>query len=172
MKYLVAIIKKILGIKKKTYYKIGNLKHQNARVDELTPMFVEIGNNFISAPGSVILSHDASTFISTGKYRVEKTKIGNNVFLGANAVILPGITVGDNVIIGAGSVVTKDVEDGLVVAGNPAKPLSTSVDYFAKCEKRGVLHKPPKEFESIRIDGRPSQNAVIKFQKDILKKES
>ena len=56
---------------KPAYYTIGNLKHQNARIDGFSPMLVEIGDDFISAPGSIILSHDASTFMHTGKYRVE-----------------------------------------------------------------------------------------------------
>ena len=44
-----------------------------------------------------------------------------NCWIGAGAVILPGVTVGENSIVGAGSVVTKDVPDNTVVAGNPAK---------------------------------------------------
>lgn len=47
--------------------------------------------------------------------------VGNNVWIGGNAIILPGITIGDNAIIGAGSVVTKSVEANTMVAGNPAK---------------------------------------------------
>lgn len=50
-----------------------------------------------------------------------KCVIGNNVFIGANSTILPGIIVGDNAIIGAGSIVTKNVESGSKVKGNPAK---------------------------------------------------
>lgn len=49
--------------------------------------------------------------------------IGNNVWVGANSVILPGITIGDNVIIGAGSVVTKSLEEGYIYAGNPARKI-------------------------------------------------
>lgn len=48
-------------------------------------------------------------------------KIGNNVDIGSNVVILGAITVGNNAIIGAGSVVVKDVPEGAVVAGNPAR---------------------------------------------------
>ena len=47
--------------------------------------------------------------------------IGNNVWVGGNCIILPGVTIGDNSVIGAGSVVTKDVPENVIVAGNPAK---------------------------------------------------
>lgn len=49
--------------------------------------------------------------------------IGNNVWIGANSVILPGITIGDNSVIGAGSVVTKDIPPNVVAVGNPCKVL-------------------------------------------------
>ncbi len=48
-------------------------------------------------------------------------KIGNNCWIGAGAVILPGVTIGDNTIIGAGSVVTKDIPSNVVAVGNPCK---------------------------------------------------
>lgn len=51
------------------------------------------------------------------------TKIGSNVWIGANAVICPGVIIGDNSIIAAGSVVTKDVDRNVLVAGNPARYL-------------------------------------------------
>lgn len=47
--------------------------------------------------------------------------IGNNVWIGANAVVLPGVTIGDNSVIGAGSVVTKDIPANVVAVGNPCK---------------------------------------------------
>lgn len=47
--------------------------------------------------------------------------IGNNVWIGGSAVILPGVTIGDNAVIGAGSVVSRDVPAGTVVVGNPAR---------------------------------------------------
>ena len=50
-------------------------------------------------------------------------KIGKNCWIGAGAVIVPGITVGDNVVIGAGSVVTKDIPSGVVAVGNPCRVL-------------------------------------------------
>lgn len=50
-------------------------------------------------------------------------RLGSNVWVGAGAIILPGVTVGDNAVIGAGSVVTKDVEANTIVVGNPARVL-------------------------------------------------
>ena len=49
--------------------------------------------------------------------------IGNNVWIGANSVVLPGITIGDNTVIGAGSIVTKDIPANVVAVGNPCKVL-------------------------------------------------
>ena len=51
-------------------------------------------------------------------------RIGRNVWIGGGAIILPGISIGDNAIIGAGSVLTRDVEEGATVAGNPAREIS------------------------------------------------
>lgn len=50
-------------------------------------------------------------------------KIGRNVWIGGGAMILPGVEIGDDAIIGAGAVVTRDVAQGVTVAGNPARPL-------------------------------------------------
>lgn len=50
-------------------------------------------------------------------------RIGNNVWIGANSVILPGVTIGDNSVIGAGSIVTKDIPANVVAVGNPCRVL-------------------------------------------------
>ena len=50
-------------------------------------------------------------------------RIGNNVWIGAGTVVLPGITIGDNTVIGAGSVVTKDIPANVVAVGNPCRVL-------------------------------------------------
>lgn len=50
--------------------------------------------------------------------------IGQDVWIGGGAIILPGVTIGDGAVIGAGSIVTRDVAEGATVAGNPARPLA------------------------------------------------
>lgn len=54
--------------------------------------------------------------------------IGSDVWIGGNAVILPGVTIGSNVVIGAGSVVTKDIPDGVIAAGNPCRVIRPITD--------------------------------------------
>ncbi len=51
--------------------------------------------------------------------------IGDNVWIGGNAIINPGVTIGNNVVIGAGSVVTKDIPDNVIAVGNPCKVIRT-----------------------------------------------
>jgi len=150
LKKILHRIKTCLKVNKKVVkYSIGNVKYNNSLIDSLAPQLITIGDNFISAPGSVILSHDASLFTQYNSYRVEKTTIGNNVFLGANAVVLPGVQIHDGAIIGAGSIVTKDVASGMVVAGNPAKEICSVEEYFNKSLKKNVLIEAPDSFEKL-----------------------
>ncbi|KKI91432.1 hypothetical protein WQ54_14750 [Bacillus sp. SA1-12] len=93
---------------------------------------IKIGNNVTIAPQAYFLAHDAST-----KNLINYTKIGSitiedNVFIGARALIMPGVTVGKNSIVAAGSIVTKSVSEGSIVAGNPAKVISTIENYSQK----------------------------------------
>lgn len=152
-------------------YHIGNVKHNNSLIDSLIPQFIEIGDNFISAPGSVILAHDASTFRHSGCYRCERTIIGNDVFIGANAVVLPGVRIGDGAIVGAGSVVTKDVPSYTVVAGNPARVLCSTRAYIDKCRERDCLYEVPPAFDLQFENRRPTPEDIDEFQRMVLAQE-
>ena len=56
-------------------------------------------------------------------------RVGRNCWLGANVVVVPGVTIGDNVVVGAGSVVTKDLPDNVIAVGNPCKILREVNEY-------------------------------------------
>lgn len=81
---------------------------------------IEFGSNVEMGPGVKIISqnHDLNDFSKAVK--VDKPiRIGNNVWIGANSVILPEVQIGENVVIGAGSIVTKDIEANSIAVGNP-----------------------------------------------------
>ncbi len=97
---------------------------------------IEIGDNVTMAPRVHIPCHDASTKAFLNYTKIGRVTIGNNVFIGAESVVLPGIIVGDNVIIGANSTVTHDIPAGSVAAGSPARVICTLEEYLAKERKR------------------------------------
>ena len=85
---------------------------------------VRIGDNVMCAPNVAIYTaghpvHPDSRN-SGYEYGIDIT-IGDNVWIGGNVCIMPGVTIGDNVVIGAGSVVTKDIPAGVIAAGNPCR---------------------------------------------------
>lgn len=168
-KVLIKLFPDFFSFKSLVKFKHGKRFYSNTHIDTLIPQFIEIGDNFISAPGSLITAHDASTFLFSGKYRVERVKIGNNVFLGANSVVLPGVTIGDNVIVGAGTIVSRNLESNGVYAGNPAKFICSIDEYLLKCDKKNILYKVPiqmnEEFErGIKF----SKSSIENFQYSVL----
>lgn len=93
---------------------------------------IEIGDNVTLAPRVHILCHDASTKQFLNYTKIGRVTIGNNVFIGAESVVLPGVTIGSNVIIGANSTVTHNIPDGMVAAGSPARILCPTAEYLEK----------------------------------------
>lgn len=93
---------------------------------------ITIGDNVTMAPRVHILCHDASTKQFLDYTKIGRVTIGDNVFIGAESVVLPGVTIGNNVIVGANSTVTHDIPDGVVVAGSPAKVICSLDDYLTK----------------------------------------
>lgn len=83
---------------------------------------IKIGKNFLFAPGVKIISANHDFKEHSKSIKTSPIVIGDNVWLGANVVILPGVKIGNGCVIGAGSVVTKTFEEeSLIIAGNPAK---------------------------------------------------
>ena len=97
---------------------------------------ITIGDNVTLAPRVHILCHDASTKQFLGYTKIGRVTIGDNVFIGAESVVLPGVTIGSNVVIGANSTVTHDIPDGTVAAGTPARVICTLEEYLNKERSR------------------------------------
>lgn len=110
---------------------------------------IEIGDNVTFGPHVQVLAHDASTYSLLGYTKIGKVIIGNNVFIGAGAIILPNVSIGDNTIVGAGSVVTHSIPRNMVCAGNPAK-LIMSIEEFRK-ENYAMMEGRPQYGEEFTL---------------------
>lgn len=109
---------------------IGNGFFANFNLTILDEAEVRIGNNVFIGPN--VNMYTACHPINPEERRdgvqwAEPITVGNDVWIGGNATILPGVTIGDNAVIGAGSVVTRDVKSNTVVAGNPAKEIRSEI---------------------------------------------
>lgn len=107
------------------------------RIDMTRPWLISIGDDVQLTRGVTILTHGYDWSVLKGVYgdvlgSSGAVTIGNNVFIGTNALILKGVHIGSNVIIGAGSVVTKDIPDNSVAVGNPARVVSSLDAYYEK----------------------------------------
>lgn len=100
-------------------------------IDIAHVFLIFIGNN-VTISSARILTHDASTKRALGYSKVGAVYIGDNSFIGAGAIILPGVRIGADVIVGAGAVVARDIPDNSVVAGNPAQFICHTDEYIEK----------------------------------------
>lgn len=118
------------------------------------PWLISIGDNVYITNGCQFVTHDGGTLILRKEVPdLEITapiKIGSDVYIGLNSLILPGVTIGNRVIIGAGSVVNKDIPDGSVAAGVPARVVKSVDEYLKKAEENSLHlgHLKGKEKET------------------------
>lgn len=103
---------------------VGERFFANYNLTVLDVCPVTIGNNVMIAPNVSLYGaghpiHPAAR--NSGYEYGAPITIGDNVWIGGSACVLPGVTIGNNVVIGAGSVVTKDIPDNVIAAGNPCK---------------------------------------------------
>jgi acetyltransferase-like isoleucine patch superfamily enzyme len=97
---------------------------------------IKIGQHVTISRDVLILNHDFSisqglqaVSIKNNGYFLKKVTIGNNCFIGAKTILLPGTYIGDNTIIGAGSVVKGSIPENSVVIGNPAKVIGKTTEF-------------------------------------------
>lgn len=88
-----------------------------------------IGNNLRMGPGVGLISANHNPNNYDEWLKSKPITIGDNVWIGMNAVILPGINIGNNIIVGANSVVNKDIPDNSIVAGSPARVIQEKDPY-------------------------------------------
>lgn len=106
------------------------------------PWIITLGNNIHITNDVKFITHDGGTLL----YRkdipdLEITKpiiVGDNVYFGNSAIVLPGVKIGNNVVIGAGAVVTKDIPDNSVAVGVPARVIKTCDAYLEKLKKESL----------------------------------
>jgi len=134
-------------------------------IDPSHAWHIEIGSNVTLSPRVHILAHDASTKSHLNYTRVGKVKIGDQVFVGAGSIILPGVTIGDNVIIGAGSVVSQDISDGQVATGNPAKIVCTTKEFLQR--KTREMETSPRFNEQYTIEKNINNDMKCKMNTDM-----
>ncbi|MEG0545602.1 MAG: sugar O-acetyltransferase [Oscillospiraceae bacterium] len=104
----------------------GNNVYANFNLTLVDDTHIYVGDNVMFAP-NVIVATAAHPIEPELRRKIAQfnipVHIGNNVWIGAGAIILPGVNIGDNSVIGAGSVVTKDIPENVVAVGNPCKVL-------------------------------------------------
>lgn len=103
---------------------LGNHFYANFNMVIVDDMDVYIGDNVMVGPNVTICTTGHPVYPlyrELGAHYSLPIHIGNGVWIGANSVILPGVTIGDNTVIGAGSIVTRDIPANVVAVGNPCR---------------------------------------------------
>lgn len=140
-----AVTRMLLG-KRKYAIKLGVKMGENIRIMERVffgsePYLVELGSNITISNDVEFITHDGGTwaFRDLPEYsdviKYGRIKVGSNSFIGAHTIIMPGVTIGERCVIGAGSIVTKDIPDGMVVCGVPARAIKTTHEYAEQSKK-------------------------------------
>ena len=152
---MVYKLKKLLA-SEQTYVNIlkrGGKIGKNCIIDKTAefgtePYLISIGDNVRITKGVRFITHDGSLWVPRNLGLVDKKAdffgkivIGNNVNIGWNAIIMPGVQIGDNCIIAAGAIVTKNIPDNSVAVGMPAKVLESVQEYADKKRNSCVLTK-------------------------------
>lgn len=102
----------------------GNSVYANFNLTMVDDCEIYVGDNTMFGPNVTLATAGHPVHPELRKRSAQYNlpiKIGNNVWIGANSVVLPGVNIGDNSIIGAGSIVTKDIPPNVVAVGNPCR---------------------------------------------------
>ena len=125
---------------KKLFKDIGENFFIQSRIFPDDPELILIGDNVKISSNVRFINHDIIRYVfNDDASLLEKVQrfrgcieIGNNVMIGANVTILPNVKIGNQVIVGANSVITKDIPDGVIVGGNPARIIGSYNSLYQK----------------------------------------
>lgn len=99
-------------------------------LDVMFPEKISVGRNTVIGYNTTILAHE----YLIKEYRLGEVAIGDEVMIGANTTILPGVTIGDGAVVSAGTLVHKDVPPGAFVGGNPMRLIYTKEEMEKRME--------------------------------------
>ena len=136
---------------------IGKNVYFFSRIFPADPKLLSLGNNVVIATNVRFVNHDRVDILLNGmdeeasnvdekkhsKYYAP-IKVGNNVFIGSDTVILPGVQIGDNTVIGAGCVVTKSLPAGYVWGGVPARQIGNFTSFLSKRKSNSNFDTNPE----------------------------
>lgn len=144
--------------------KIKYLRKQGANIGDGTrlicqtgafgsePYLVNVGKNCLFSAGVHFITHDGGVKVLSdlGYFGAERMDIiapifvGDNVYIGTGAYIMPGVKIGNNVVIGAMAIVTHDIPDNSVAVGIPCRVIKTIDEYYEGAVKKGRLYPTAK----------------------------
>lgn len=135
-------------------YDIGAGVHigPGVRLDPSHHWLISIGDEATLGPNVNVLAHDGSLVMHLGVNYVAPVRIGERAFVGADSVVLPGVTIGQDAVVAAGSVVTKDVPPGSVVAGVPAREVGRTSELVDR-HRQGMRTLPVYPVEGWTVEG-------------------
>ncbi|MBB6453591.1 acetyltransferase-like isoleucine patch superfamily enzyme [Salirhabdus euzebyi] len=106
-------------------------------LDVMFPEKISVGKNTVIGYNTTILAHE----YLIKEYRIGEVQIGNEVMIGANSTILPGVSIGDRAIVSAGTLVHKDVPAGCFVGGNPMRIIYTKEEMEKRMSEDDFLNE-------------------------------
>ncbi len=157
--------------------KVEYLRSQGAKIGDRTrlncttnsfgtePYLITVGNDCLFANNISIITHDGGVsvlnnldyFNGEKMDKIAPVTIGNNVYIGTSAMIMPGVKIGNNVVIGAHAMVTHDIPDNSLAVGIPARCIKNIDEYYNSSKEKGLF------VPTVRLNQKDKKTYLLKF---------